>query len=167
MSVKRPQVVHDSSTVNITVKKICQDRKKKNLARDCWTVVPVTNIESSQPLLKLCRRLLINCTSDCWTIVPVTVEQYCQSLLRIRGSRCWRINATNDCWSIVPVTVEQLRQCLLRNHASGCWTFVPKIKMDFLRNFTDLLLPCYQKFKADPDTKNWSGKVKIYNDCLR
>ena len=60
---------HDSSTVNVTVEKFCQ-QKKINLERYCWRIVPVT-VEQS------CQWLLNDHASDCWTIVPVTVEKLC------------------------------------------------------------------------------------------
>ena len=45
-------------------------KKKKNLERYCWRIVPVT-VEQS------CQWLLNDHASDCWTIVPVTVEKLC------------------------------------------------------------------------------------------
>ena len=82
--------------------------KRKNLARDCWRIVPAT-VEKS------CQWLLNNRASDCWRIMPVTVEESCQPLL---------INRASDCWTIVPVTVKQSCQWLLKNHASHCWIIV-------------------------------------------
>ena len=55
--------------------------KIKNLASECWTIVPVTVEE-------LCQWLLNNCANHCWIIVPVTVEQSCQWLLNNRASDC-------------------------------------------------------------------------------
>ena len=106
--------------------------KRKNLARDCWIIVPVTVGESYQWLLNnrastcwkimpvtvkgSCQPLLINPASDCWIIVPVTVEESCQPLLK---------NSVSDCWTIVPVTVGQSCQWLLNNRASDCWRIAP------------------------------------------
>ena len=56
--------------------------KRKNLARNCWTVVPVTVEEQS------CQPLVNNRASDCWTMVPATVEESCQPLLKNRASDC-------------------------------------------------------------------------------
>ena len=72
---------------------------EKNLARDCWTIVPVA-VEHS------CQWLLTNYASDCWRIVLGTVEQCCQWLLNNLGS---------DCWRITPATAEELGQWLLKN----------------------------------------------------
>ena len=83
--------------------------KRKNLARDCWTIVPVT-VEQS------CQSLLNNYASDCWTIVPVTNEESYQWLLS---------NGASDCRTMVPVTVQQSCQPLMKNHASDCWSIMP------------------------------------------
>ena len=82
--------------------------KRKNLARDCWRIVPASVEESCQWLLK-------NYASDYWTIVQATVEHSCQWLLK---------NYASGCWGIVPSTVEKSCQWLLKNYASGCWRIV-------------------------------------------
>ena len=93
-----PGTWHECSTVNITA------GIEKNLARDCWRILPATVEHSCQLLLK-------NYASDCWRIVLGTVEQSCQRLLN---------NRVSDCWRITPVTVEELCQWLLKNFASDC-----------------------------------------------
>ena len=92
---------------------------EKNLARDCWRIVPVT-VEQS------CQCLLNNHASACWAIMPVTVEESCQWLLKNHASDCWRIvpvAVEESCqWLLInhSVTAEQLCQRLLRNRASHC-----------------------------------------------
>ena len=99
--------------------------KRKNLARDCWRIVPVRVEES-------CQWLLNNRTSDCWRIMP-------EWLLKNRVNHCWRVmlvtveelwypllkNHASDCWRIVLVTAKQSCQWLLKYYASDCWRIVP------------------------------------------
>ena len=113
-----PGTWHDSSTVNITVEKFCQHRKKKtclwllkNRATDCWTIMSVTVAELCNWLEESCQPLLCNRASNCWRIMLATAEQSFQQLLHI----------TLKCWTIVPVTVEKLCLQLWKNCASDCW----------------------------------------------
>ena len=102
-----PGTWYETSTVNITVEKFCQHRKKKkscqwllkDCASHCWIIVPVTVKQS-------CQWLLNNRASNCWIIVPATVKQSCQTVMK---------NHASDCWTIVPLTVEQSCQPPLKN----------------------------------------------------
>ena len=104
-----PGTWHDSSTVNITVEEFCQNKKRKNLVRHCWR------------------------------IVPATVEQSWQWLLKNYFSDCWRKNRASHCWAIVPVTVGELCQRLLMNCVNGCWTVMPAVFFLFLTYFGKIL----------------------------
>ena len=126
-----PGTWHDSSRMSITVEEFCQHRKKKNLASDCWAIVPVIVEE-------LCHWLLKNRASHCWIIMSVTVEQSCQQLLNNRASGCWTIIVPVT-WSIVPVTVEQF--------ASDCWIVVPVFFFSlFLTYFGKILTRFLSKY---------------------
>ena len=164
---------HDFSTVNITVEKFCQHRKKnksspwllKNYASDCWRIVPST-VEWS------CQWLLNNRSSDFWTIVPgteesctdcrtfvpVTIEEFSQWLLKNRASDYWTIlpasvahnseqlnNRASDCWRVGPVTVEELYEWLLKNCASGCWWIVTTTVEQSCQLIFSLFLPYFDK----------------------
>ena len=110
---------------------------RKNLASDCWRIVPATVKESCQWLLK-------NRGSHCWIIVPVTVEELCQWRLKNRGSHCWTSvpvtvqksgwrllnNLASDCCTSF-WTVEKSCQWLVWNYNSNCWRIVPALLKNF------------------------------------
>ena len=106
---------YNSLTLNTTIDKSCQAKKKKDHI-DCWKVVPMT-------LEQLCQQLLKNCVSDCWIIVPGTPGQSCPGLLQQSCARCY--------CSIMLAIVEESCQRLVKNCANDsrtincvreCWT---------------------------------------------
>ena len=96
--------------------------KRKNLACDCWRIVPATVEESSQWLLN-------NRASDRWRIIPAIIEELFQWL---EESCQWLL--------------EKLFQWLLMNRANGCWTVVPTVFFLFLTYFGKILTSFSCKF---------------------
>ena len=112
-----PGTWYYSSTVSITVEEFCQQRKKKNLDREYWRIVPATIEESCQWKLK-------NCACDFWRIMLATVEQSCQGLLK---------NCASDCWTTVPATVQQVNTLVImsvRKYLLG-WLVSYKIQSNY------------------------------------